>query len=158
MKAYLHKKFSLEQSIYAIKQRLRISKRKTTTTTQFEAHFGRRCNTPISNITTKSNTNNLNYNKIFKHYLDEDTIPGRSYLTDTQWADTGMCSDVEIEKFFCAANTSVHEEQEKMKGGESSLMWSMWSEGISRPIPRSERSVQVKIARKLHAAQRQKKT
>ena len=33
----------------------------------------------------------------------------------------------------------------------------MLYEGISRPIPRSERSMQVKIARKLHAAQRQKK-
>ena len=32
----------------------------------------------------------------------------------------------------------------------------MWSEGISRPIPRCERSVQVTIASIKHAAQRQK--
>ena len=32
----------------------------------------------------------------------------------------------------------------------------MWSEDIPRPIPRSERSLQVKIARKVHAADRQK--
>ena len=47
--------------------------------------------------------------------IDEDTIPGRSCLTDAQWADTGMCSDVEIEKVICAANTWAHEEQEKRK-------------------------------------------
>ena len=65
-----------------------------------------------------------------------------------------MCSDVEIQKVIFAANNRAHEEQEQMKDGESHLML---SEGISRPIPRSERSVQVKIARKIHATQRQKK-
>ena len=65
-----------------------------------------------------------------------------------------MCSDVEIEKFICVANTRAHEEQEKIKDGESRLMR---SEGNTRPIPRSERSKQLKIARKIHAAQRQKK-
>ena len=33
----------------------------------------------------------------------------------------------------------------------------MWSDGISRPILRSERSIQVKIARKIHAEHRQQK-
>ena len=33
----------------------------------------------------------------------------------------------------------------------------MSSEGISRPIPRSERSIKIKTARKIHAAHRQKK-
>ena len=31
-----------------------------------------------------------------KNYLDEDTIPAQTYLTDKQWADTGKCSDVNI--------------------------------------------------------------
>ena len=42
----------------------------------------------------------------------------------------------------------------KIKDSESRLMW---SEGIARPIPRSVRSVHVKIARKIHASRRQKK-
>ena len=41
-----------------------------------------------------------------------------------------------------------------MKYGESGLIW---SEGLARPIPCSERSVQVKIARKTYESQRQKK-
>ena len=76
------------------------------------------------------------------------------YLKDAQLADTGIYSDVDIEKVICAANARTHDEQQKLKDGESRLIR---SEGISRPIPRSKGSVQVKIARKKQAAQRQKK-
>ena len=155
MKTHLNKNFKLEKSLYAIIQRLRISKQKTINITLFEVHFGRKCNTPISNITTKSNNKKLNYNKIFKHYLDEDTTPGRSYSTAEQWADTALYSDTEIEKAICAANSRAHEEQEKMKDGESRLMW---SEGIARPIPRSERRVRVKIARQFTQVKDRKRT
>ena len=41
-----------------------------------------------------------------------------------------------------------------MKDGEERLIW---SEGVERPIPCSERSIQFKIARKIHESQRQKK-
>ena len=60
MKTKLNKKFNLEQSVHAIIQRLRTSKQKTIDTKPSEARFGRKCNTPISNITTKSNNKNLN--------------------------------------------------------------------------------------------------
>ena len=59
-KSQLNKNFNLEHSLYAIIQRLRISKQKTIDITPFEAHFGGKCNTPISNITTKPNNTNLN--------------------------------------------------------------------------------------------------
>ena len=154
MKLQLNKKFKLENSLKAIIQRLRISKQKTINTTPFEAHFGRKCNTPISNITTKSNSKNLNYNAILNYYLDEDTIPGRSYLSEEQWADTALCLDTEIERVKCAASALARAEQEKRKDGEERFLN---SEGVSRPIPCSERSVQVKLARKLHENQRQKK-
>ena len=108
----------------------------------------------ISNITTKPNNNNLNYNKTIKHYLDEDTIPGCAYLTEEQWADTALCSDIEIEKVICAANARARKIEQKMKDGEQRLIK---SDGVSRPIPCSERSIQVKLARNLHESQRQKK-
>ena len=41
-----------------------------------------------------------------------------------------------------------------MKDGEQPLIK---SEGVSRPIPCSERSIQVKLARKIYESQRQKK-
>ena len=154
VKTQLNKKFNLEQSLHAIIQRLRISKQKTIDITPFEAHFGEKCNTPISNITTKPNNKNLYYNKIIKQYLDEDTIPGRSYLTEEQWAGTALCSDTEIEKVICAASARAQKKEDKMKDGEQRLIW---SEGPSSPIPCSERSIQLRLARKIYDSQRQKK-
>ena len=55
---------------------------------------------------------------------------------------------------MCAASALARAEQEKRKDGEERFLN---SEGVSRPIPCSERSVQVKLARKLHESQRQKK-
>ena len=49
------------------------------------------------------------------------------------------------QKVICAANARAHEEQQKTKDKENKIIW---SEGTSRPISRSESSVQVKIARK----------
>ena len=83
-----------------------------------------------------------------------DTIPGQSYLTDEQWVDTRMCSDVEIERLIHAANARAHEEQQKLKDEEPRLML---SQGISRTITRSERCIQIKIARKIHSAICQKR-
>ena len=56
------------------------------------------------NITTKPNNKKLNNTNIIKHYLDEDTIPGRVYLMEEQGADTALCSDTEFEEVICAAN------------------------------------------------------
>ena len=124
MKTQLNKKFNLEHSLYAIIQRVRISKQKKIDITPFEAHLGRKSKRPISNITTKPNNKNLNYNKIIKHYLHEVTIPGRSYLTEEQWADTALCSDTEIEKVICAANARANKKEDKMKDVEPQLIWS----------------------------------
>ena len=154
MKSQLNKKFDLENSLNAIIQQLRISKQKTINTTPFEAHFGRKCNTPISNITTKSNSKNLDYNAVIKYYLDEDTIQGRSYLSEEQWADTALCSDTEIERVICGGSSRARADQEKRNDGEQRLFK---SEGIFLSIPCSERSIQVKLARKLHENQKQKK-
>ena len=65
-----------------------------------------------------------------------------------------LCSDTEIERVICAASSRARLEEQKMNDDEQRLIR---SEGISRPIPCSERSVQVKLARKLHENQRQKK-
>ena len=154
MKSQLNKKFDLENSLKAIIQRLRISKQKTVKITPFETHFVRKCNTPISKNTTKSRSKNLNYYAIIKYYLDENTIPGRSYLSEEQWADTARCSDTEIERVICAASSKARAEQDKRNDREQRLIK---SEVISRSIPCSERSIQVKLARKFHENQRQKK-
>ena len=144
MKAYLNNKIQSETYNTRNHSKARNNWTRKTNITPFEAYLCRKCNTPASNITTKTNGKNLKYKKN-KYYLDKDTIQGRSYLTVEQWADTGMCSDVEIERIICAGNARGHEKQRKMKDEENRLMCSV---GFSRPVPRSERSIQMKIAAK----------
>ena len=109
----------------------------------------------MSIITTKSDSKNLNYNAIINYYLDEDTIPGRSYLTDEQWADTALCSDTEIERVICAASTRSKTEQEKRNDGEDRFIK---PDVVHRAFPCSERSVQVKLARKIHETNAKRRT
>ena len=56
---------------------------------------------------------------------------------------------------ICAASARAQKVEDKMKDEEQRLIW---SEGVSRPIPCSERSIQVKLARKIHDSRRQKKS
>ena len=59
-----------------------------------------------------------------------------------------MCSYVDIKKIICALNVKTHERQVQTQDNENRLVW---SEGNYRQIPRTERSVHVKIAQKINA-------
>ena len=63
-----------------------------------------------------------------------------------------MCSKVEIEKVIRGANGRAHKQE--LQDEENRLMWSV---GMSRPIPRTERGIRVTLARKIHAGHRKKK-
>ena len=58
--------FALKASINSIVYQLRICHQKTIKISPFEAHFGRKSNTPLSIITTEPDPSNLTYNSIFK--------------------------------------------------------------------------------------------
>ena len=60
----------------------------------------------------------------------------------------------EIERVICAASTRARTEQEKRNDGEDRFIK---PDVVYRAIPCSERSVQVKLAHKIHENQRQKK-
>ena len=67
-------------------------------------------------------------------------------LTDEQWENTGICSNFEVRNDICAANAKDHKHQAQMEEDGNQLVW---SDFISRPIPRTEGSLQVKVAKKL---------
>ena len=54
--------FTIKAALKSIIYQLRICKHKTTK--PFESHFGRKANTPLSNISTKPNSSDLSYEKI----------------------------------------------------------------------------------------------
>ena len=75
-----NKTFTIKEAIKSIIYQLRICKQKTTNVTPFQAHFGRKPNTPLSNISTLPKSSNLSYENILHHYLDADTVPVEDYF------------------------------------------------------------------------------
>ena len=64
--------FTIKAALKSYIYQLRICK--TTKLPPFESHFGRKANTPLSNITTQPKSSDLSYEKILNHYLDEETV------------------------------------------------------------------------------------
>ena len=75
---------------------LRICKQKIINATSFRAIFGRKPNTPLSNISTIPKSSNLSYENIFIHYLRADTVPVEDYLDDNGRL-SGERSDILVE-------------------------------------------------------------
>ena len=63
----------------------------------FEAHFGRKVNTHLSNISTETNPNTLTYVPILNKYLDFETMSWDELIPDEQW-DEENWSDVVFER------------------------------------------------------------
>ena len=65
--------------------------------TPFQAHFGRKPNRSLSNISTLPKSSNLSYENILHHYLEADTVPVEVFLEDNEWV-TGDRNDILIEE------------------------------------------------------------
>ena len=98
--------FHVKHALKIIIHQLRICKQRTTKTSPFEAHFGRKPNTPLSVIATKPNLLNLSYKSIINHYLDEDTVMPEDNLPDDKWIN-GYRSDIEVELGMTRATTEA---------------------------------------------------
>ena len=99
--------FHVKHALKIIIHQLRICKQRTTKISPFEAHFGRKPNTPLSVIATKPNLMNLSYKGIINHYLDEETVMPQEILPDDKWI-SGYRSDIEVEKGMTRATTEAN--------------------------------------------------
>ena len=79
------KSFTIKTALKSIIYLLRICKHKTTKFSPFESYFGRKANTRLSNISTKSNSSDLSYEKTLNHYLDEETVTHNELLPEEHW-------------------------------------------------------------------------
>ena len=112
-----------------------------TNVTLFQAHFGKKSNTPLSNISTKPN---LSYENILQHYLDADTIPVEDYLDDNRWV-THDCSNILIEEAMQKAQVIAGRGYNGDKN--KSVSQFIMHPKLNNPIPRSEKSLDIKLAR-----------
>ena len=99
--------FHVKHALKIIIHQLRICKQRTTKISPFEAHFGRKPNTPLSVIATKPNLMNLSYKGIINHYLDEESAMPEEILPDDKWI-SGYRSDIEVEKGMTRATTDAN--------------------------------------------------
>ena len=153
MKAENKDTFATSKAIKQIISDLRITRQKTTKIKPFEAHFGRPANTPLRNISTSPSSLNLTYEKIFNHYLDADTVPVDDYLDDAGWTNPER-SDLDIDK---SMNRAQQDAGLRYRDSDNKESRSIIHPKLTNPIPRTEKSLNVKLARKLPNKKRAKR-
>ena len=153
MKAENKDTFSTAKAIKQIVSDLQLTKRKTTKITSFEAHFGLPANTPLRNISTLPSSQNLTYEKIVNHYLDPEKVSAEDLLDENGWISANR-SDIEIEEKMCQASLDAGQRYRESDDKESSFIT---HPQITDPIPRTEQSLKVKLARKLPHKKRAKR-
>ena len=152
MRAENKETFANPTAIKQIISDLRLTKQKTTKITPFEAHFGRPADTPLKNISNVPSSLNLNYEKIINNYLDADTVPAGDFLDELGGINPDR-SDLDIEKNMCRAQQDAGRRYRDSDNKESRFII---HPKISNPIPRTEASFNIKLARKLPNKKRAK--
>ena len=153
MKAENKDKFSTSKAIKQIVSALRLTNQKTTKITPFEAHFGRPANTLLRNISTTPSSLNLTYEKIINHYLEADTVPADELLDEAGWINPNR-SDTEIEQNMCQGSLDAGSCYQDSDNKESRFIT---HPKLTDLIPRTEKSLSVKLARKLPNKKRAKR-
>ena len=77
--------YNVKASINSIIYQLRICRQKTINVSPFEAHFGRKANTPLSNISTKPDPSSLTHKNILNKYLDLETVRWEELISEENW-------------------------------------------------------------------------
>ena len=146
------KPFQVKHALKIIKHQFRKCKQRTTKISPFQAHFGRKPNTPLSVILTKPKLSNLKYENIVNHYLDENTVMPEEIPPDDKWVN-GYRSDVEVEVGMTRATHEAKPREKASTDGESRILRTK----ANCPNPLKEREVELNLARKIHGKKRLKK-
>ena len=128
--------FTIKAALKSIIYQLRICKHRTTKLSPFESHFGRKANTPLSNISTQPKS-----------------VTPNELLPEEYWGNSR--SDDEIERNMCKATKDATTRERLAIDNESRFLRTTQAH---RPLPRlKEHAVQLNIARKKHLHKRSKK-
>ena len=154
IKTAARNQFNMKTSINSIIYQLRICRQKTVKISPFEAHFGRKANTPIINITTKPDSKSLSYKNILNNHLDFETVRWDELITDDNWNNEER-SDIEIEVNKNKLCKDATKRQKEDLNKESRLIS---HPDVGQPVPRTEASLEVKLAKKRPRTKRLKKS
>ena len=141
--------FNFKNALRDISFELRICRKKYSKLSPFEAYYGRKPNTTLSNITTKPNKNNLSWSNTFK-YLDDNIIGDEELIPEERWYDEDLDSEAEVQE---AKRQKL--EDAKSDNSEIPRIFTLPSTSIQQPLARQ--SPRLQLARRTLAAQRNKK-
>ena len=143
----------MKASINSITYQLRICRQNTINLSPFEAHFGRKANTSLNKISTEPDPNHLTYKPVLNKYLDMETLRWDELILDEKWDDETR-SYVEIKKqrhkISKDAKKCYNEDPDK-----ESRTISHPDAGL--PVPRTEASLTLKLAKKKPKSKRFRK-
>ena len=99
---------TLSTRLASIIENIRLIPNKTTKTTPFEAHFGRKPNTELSNIVTKPSLDNLSYKKLKLRCLDKKLLRHDVLTKEELWRRDGNSEDeLDIQYKTTASNPTT---------------------------------------------------
>ena len=145
--------FTIKAELKSIIYQLLICKHKTNKLSPFESHFGRKANTPLSNICTKPHSSDLGHEKNLNQYFDGETVTPNELLPEEHcW---NSLSDDEVKKNMCKAVRDASTRKRLEDDNESRFLSTIKAHC---PIPFKEHKVQINIARKKNPIDARKRT
>ena len=153
-KTVARNQFNLKASINSFIYQLRICRQKTINISPFEAHFGRKANTPLSNISTQPDPSSLTYKRILSKYLDMETVRWEELISEDKW-DTEARSDIQLEQNKDKLSKDAVRRSNADPDNESRVIP---HPDVGLAVPRTEASLTVKLAKKKPKSKRSKKS
>ena len=143
IKTAARNQFNMKASINSIIYQLRICRQKTINVSPFETHFGRKANTPLSNISTKPDPSCFTFKKFFNKYLDLETFGWEKLITEENW-DNDERDDIE----FDLNKEKISKDAVKWKNEDPDKEPRVISHPeVGLPVPRTQASPTVKLAK-----------
>ena len=136
--------FNLKSSINCVIYQLRICRQKTINISPFEAHFGRKANTPLSNISIEPDPSNLTYKRILIKYLDMETVRWEEQISEENGGMEAR-SDIELELNRDKLSKDAVRQSNVDPDRESPVIP---HPDVGLAVPRTETSLTVKLAKK----------
>ena len=127
---------------------------KTINISPFEAHFGRKANTPLSNISTELDPSSLTYKRILNKYLDLETVRWDELISEDNW-DKEARSDIEWEHNRDRMRKDATRRGNVDPDRETQVIP---HPDVGLAVPRTEASLTVKLAKKKPKNKRSKKS
>ena len=153
IKTAVRNQLNVKASINSIFYQLRICRQKTINVSPFEAHFGRKADAPLSNISTKPDPTCLTYKNILNKYLDLETVRWEELITEENW-DNEERSDIE----FDLNKEQLSRDAVKRKNEDPDKEPRVISHpAIGLPVPRTEASLTQNSAKRDHEQNDQRK-